>query len=158
MQGELGSLSLLLLPERPEVLRLLGERLYLIGREAYLHMVLIGLTVELQRQAQVAETGFLGGSHIDLGATILQRRGASLIGRQQVGTYLPLHHTIARDAILIELHFDGGLLARLIEPIGMVGDGHPQVVATVRIILGLQHVTAEEQEEKSNKNLFHRFQ
>ena len=146
--GCLAALVQFVLPERPEVLRLLGEGLNLVGREAHLHVVPVGFAVKRHLQPQVAEAGLRGRAHTDLGPSVLQPHRATAVRRQQVGADLPFHHAVARNAVLIELHLDGGLLTRLVEPVGMVGYGHPQVVAAVGIILGPDASQHAEHDEK----------
>ena len=138
LQRILGRLVQVVLPELPEVLRLLGVGHYLLGREANLHVVLVGGAVELHRQADVAEARFLRCPRLDDGAPVLQRDGALRVGLHQVVADSILHHAVARYAVFIELHLDGSLLARLVEPVGMVGNGHPQVVAAIGIIFCIQ--------------------
>ena len=101
--------------------------------------MLIGLAVQLHLQSQIAETRFLGSTHTDFSPSVLQRQGAFLVRGQQVGAHLPLYHTVARHTIQIELHLHGSLLPHFVEPVGMVGHSHPQIVTPVRIVLHSLH-------------------
>ena len=113
-------------------------------------MVLIGDAVKLQRKADVAETGLFGRAGLDGGAAVLQFHRAFHVGIQQVIANCILHRAVARYAVFVELHLDDGLLASLVEPVGMTGHGDPQVVTAVRIVLCVQRDDTE-QTEKDNK-------
>ena len=145
-----------LFPERVKVGRHLGVRLYLLRREAHFHMVTVGLPVDLGRQPAVAEAGRFHRAHVDDGASVFQGDRAFLVSRQQFAAQFIVHHTIPRDAILIELDLDFGFLTGLVEPIGVVRHGDPQHITSIRIILGLQARDGTKGEaDKHHPQFFH---
>ena len=87
LQRVIGRLLQVVLPELPEVLRLLRIRHNLLGRETNLHVVLIGGAVKLHRQADVAEAGLLCSPRLDDATPVLQRDGAPGVGLHQVVAY-----------------------------------------------------------------------
>ena len=133
-----GQLVHVLFPERKEVGRFLGPRLYFICRESHLHVVAVGLGAHLGLQPQVAESRCLARSDVDIGPSVFQRHLSLVVAFHHVVGHLVFHLRVAGYAVLIELHFDGCLLARIVEPVGMVGNRHPQIIRTVGIVLGTQ--------------------
>ena len=125
-----------LLPKGVEVGRILRVGLQLFRREAHLDVVLVGLSVDGGLESQVAEARLLHGTHIDDGTAILQQHLARRGGRQHILTDFVIHLDILPNAILAEGHLHLGPLARLVEPVGMVGHRQPQIVTTIGIVLG----------------------
>ena len=99
-------------------------------------MVFVGLITDEGFHTQVQEPGFLHRAHVDSGPSVLQHHLAGSGGGQHVLSYFVADFHILRDAVFAEGHFHLGLLARLIEPVGMIRHRQPQVVRTVGIILG----------------------
>ena len=60
-----------------------------------------------------------------------------MVGFQHVVGYCVFHNAIARNAVFVKLHLYGGLLARLIEPVGVVGHRNKEVIAAVGIVFGM---------------------
>ena len=124
-----------LLPVVHEISGLLSEGLDLFGRETHLDVVLIGDPVNRGLQTEVAEGGLLAGADVDHGPAFLECRLAALVAWEEVCADGVFHHGIARNAVFVELHFDFRFFSGLVDPIGMIGHGHPQVVAAVGIVL-----------------------
>ena len=124
-----------LLPEASEILGLLRIGVYLVDRESHLDMMLIGLSVETDREFHVAESRRFLRSHIDDGTSVLQLHASMLVGLEHVVAYGIFQFAITGNAILAETHLHLGILAGLIEPVGMVGHSEPKIVALIRIVL-----------------------
>ena len=127
----------LFLPELPEVGRLLGVGFDLFGREAHLHVVLALLAVDGGHETEVSESRGLAGADVQCGASVLQFQCARLVGCLQVVRQRPGYLRVHRHAIQVELDVYRGLFARLVEPVTMVGNRHPEIVGAVGIVLGM---------------------
>ena len=155
-QGESGRLGLLLLPKRLEVGRHLRVGTDILGREAHLHVVAIGLAAHTGHQTAITEAGRIHRTHVDNGSAVLQHHAALRIGRHQIASKFILHrHAVLRNAIPVELHLYTSLLARPVGPVGMVGHGDPQHVTPIRIILGQQGQKGAEPHYKKQPSLLH---
>lgn len=134
--GEFGHVGI---PESPEILRQSGVGCDPLGREADFDMMLGGFAVDGGREPAIAESGAEHGPQPDGGPAVLQHDAARDIGGTQLVADFILHgRAVLRDAVAVELDFDGCFFARGVEPVGMVGTGDPQKIAAIRIVLGLQ--------------------
>ena len=125
-----------LFPERLEVGGVLRIGLQLFGREPYLHVVLVLLVAVDGRQPQVQESWLLHRTHVDGGPAVPQLHLAFRRGRHHVGPNLVADLHVLGNAVDVETYFHLRLLARLVEPVGMVGHRQPQIVRTIGIVLG----------------------
>ena len=124
-QWELLRFGDIVLPELLEISRFLREGPDAVHPEAQLDVVAVGHPVHLDLQAQVAEARVAAGAHVNPGAAALQGHGAVGVGLQHVTCDVILHDPVARNAVFVELHLHGGLLAGLVEPVVMVGHRDP---------------------------------
>ena len=96
----------------------------------------VGLAVNRGLQSEVAEARSLSRSHVYSGPSAGEFHRAFLVSLQHVVGYFVVHLAVSRYAVFIQLHLNLSLFARLIEPVGMVGHGQPQIVRAVRIVFG----------------------
>ena len=112
-------------------------------------MVLVGGVAHFHLQAQIAEARRATSRYLDGGTSVLEFHTALVVVLQEVVADGVSDGSILRHAILVELHFDARFLAWLVNPVSMVGHGHPKHVTTIGIILGL-HRRCHEQEEQNS--------
>ena len=122
-------------PEIVEVAGVLCIGFQLLRRESHFHVVLTAFAVDGGLQLAVKESRTLHRTHMNSCTPVFQSYRTFTGGSHHVGSYLIAHLSVLGYAIAIELHLYLGLLARFVEPVGMVGDGHPQIVIAIGIIL-----------------------
>ena len=125
-----------LVPEVHKVGGLLCVRSDFVYRESHLYVMFVGLAVNRGLQSEVAEARSLSRSHVNCGPSAGEFHRAFLVSLQHVVGYFVVHLAVSRYAVFIQLHLNLSLFARLIEPVGMVGHGQPQIVRAVRIVFG----------------------
>ena len=109
----------------------------------------VGLPVHRSPHATVAKTRLLHGTHVYHSLSVFQLHAALGVGRHHVAAHLVVNgDPVLRHAVLQQLYFDCRLLARPVQPVGMVGHCHPQHIAAVRVVLGLQGKQGQTQKEK----------
>ena len=98
-------------------------------------------------QSQVAEARCLARSHVDDGSAVSEFHLSALVAFEQIRSDTVFHFHIAGDAVFVELYFYLCLLSGLIQPIGVVGNGYPQAVVAVRIILAFRRDSHDGQKQ-----------
>ena len=134
-QGESPHFLYPLAPEGREVGRLFCRRAYVAYRVAHLYVVLVGLAANYGFQAQVAEARRRPRAHVDDGAAAHELGFALAVDGHHVVGRLVSHGAVQGHSVPVQLHLHLGFLALVVEPVGVVGHGHPQHVRAVGIVL-----------------------
>ena len=101
-------------------------------------------TVDRGRQPAIAESGLFHRADRDGGTSVFQYYGAGCVGWHQVAAEFVMHrYAVLRNTVTIELHLDGCFFTGSVNPVGMVGYGDPQDVASLWIVSCEERCDAE---------------
>ena len=122
-------------------------------------MMFIACSIHGRCQTTITETGFFHCSHRYHRLSLLQSNGTGSIRRHHVTTYFIRNgYAILRNAVFIELHLNRSFLSGLINPVSMIGHGHPKYITPVRVVFRTYKCQRIDQGEQPYKQtLFHHY-